>query len=61
MTPEIERALFDLKEAIFDLGIKIPDKKNPRIAEVLFSPPARRVVDRYSALVKQIQKEDKTL
>jgi len=59
MTPELERALRDLNDAIFDLGIKIPEKDNPRIAEVLFSPPARRVVDCYSALVEQLKKEDK--
>jgi hypothetical protein len=58
MTPELKRALRDLNDAIFDLGIKVPEKDNPRIAEVLFLPPARRVLDCYSALVKQLQKED---
>ena len=31
MTPKMRQAIADMKDAIFDLGVKIPDKKNPRI------------------------------
>ena len=58
MTPEMQTAIAAMKDAIFDLGVKIPDKKNPRIAEVLFSPQVKIVMDRFVALVEQIRRED---
>ena len=59
MTPEMQAAIANLKDAIFDLGVKIPDPKNPRIAEVLFSPQVKIVMDRFVALVDIIRREDK--
>ena len=58
MTPEMRQAIADMKDAIFDLGVKVPDEKNPRIAEVLFSPQVKIVMDRFVALVEQIKRED---
>ena len=58
MTPEMQASITSLKDAIFNLGVKIPDKKNPRIAEVLFSPQVKIVMDRFVALVEQIRRED---
>ena len=58
MTPELKTAIANMKDAIFDLGVKVPDKKNPRIAEVLFSPQVKVVMDRFVDLVDQIKRED---
>ena len=59
MTPELQNAIAAMKDAIFNLGVKVPDKKNPRIAEVLFSPQTRAVMDRFVELVDIIRREDK--
>ena len=58
MTPELQTAIAAMKDAIFNLGVKIPDKKNPRFAEVLFSPQVKVVMDKFTALVEQIRRED---
>jgi len=58
MTPEMQAAITELMHAIFELGVKVPDPKNPRIAEVLFSPQVKAVMDLFVALVDQIKRED---
>lgn len=60
MTPELQDAIKDVMNAIFDLGVKVPDPKNPRIAEVLFSPQVKTVMDRFVDLVDQIKREENT-
>ena len=61
MTPELQDVIAKLKKAILDMGFHVPDFKNPSkdAEEIIFTTRQQIVVNRFNALVKQLQREDK--